>query len=165
MRYIKAMIRRRPWPILQTFRSIFSFAQTFCLRKSVILDEHLWILRESRARGEFLKQKKPVQFALFEVLQRHSCCMMGLMQNGEVLQQLLSFGERNPPPHLFPLPCAACGKQKQGERQQAYHGSRMRAPSDAVKSFQDALRPGARIRGPRYTHCARHFPLPRDAHG
>ena len=29
------------------------------------LDEHLWILKKSRARGEFLKQKNPVQFTLF----------------------------------------------------------------------------------------------------
>ena len=27
---------------------------------------------------------------IFEVLQQHSCCMMGLLQNGEVLQQPLA---------------------------------------------------------------------------
>ncbi len=56
------------------------------------------------------------------------------MQNGEVLQQLLSFGERNPPPHLFPLPCAACGKQKQGEPQRVFRGG-FAAPREPAKSF------------------------------
>lgn len=64
------------------FQDYFFLCSDISSEEKRKLNDYLQILETPLNRKKF-------NSTVFEVLQQHSCCMMGLLQNSEVLQQPL----------------------------------------------------------------------------